>query len=68
MRKLLISIFSIAIAGCAVQPKPTAIPMPPPPPSASKCISIPGKGCIPIAAGNVGGTTLGHENEIEDQD
>jgi hypothetical protein len=42
--------------------------MPPPPPSASKCISIPGKGCIPIAAGNVGGTTLGHENEIEDQD
>lgn len=62
MRKLLLSIFSIAIAGCAVQPKPTAIPMPPP----ERCITIPGKGCLPITAGNVGGTTLGHENEDQD--
>ena len=27
------------------------------------CIRIPGKGCQPITAGNVGGTTLGNQNE-----
>lgn len=27
------------------------------------CIHVPGKGCQPITAGNVGGTTLGNQNE-----
>ena len=49
------------IAGCAVQPKPTSIPPPP------KCIQMPGEGCKKISAGNVGGTTLGHHaNEDDD--
>ena len=38
-------------------------PMPAPP----KCINIPGEGCKKISAGNVGGTTLGHQQD-EDQD
>lgn len=58
-RLLFLSIFTI-IAGCASQPKPVFSPPPP------KCINIPNEGCKKISAGNVGGTTLGYHDEIED--
>lgn len=60
-RLLLLSIITI-IAGCASQPRPVFSPPPPP-----KCINIPNEGCKKISAGNVGGTTLGHHND-EDED
>lgn len=60
MRGLILSIVTVIIAGCAAQPKPVTIPMPPP---EGRCIKIPGKGCQSITAGNVGGTTLGHQDE-----
>lgn len=57
MRKLLITSIAIVITGCATQPIPMPAPMP------EKCIRIPGKGCQPVTAGNVGGTTLGHSDD-----
>lgn len=50
MRKLLLLI-PLIIAGCVAQPT---------------CIKIPGEECKKINAGNVGGTTLGYSNEIQD--
>lgn len=61
MQKLLLALIPIILAGCASAPVPMSIPMPPP--AERKCISIPGKGCQPITAGNVGGTTLGNHDE-----
>lgn len=58
-RLLILSIITI-ITGCALPPKPVFSPPPP------KCINIPNEGCKKISAGNVGGTTLGHHDEIED--
>ena len=64
MKKLLIFVVPPIIAGCASQ---ISLPTPPPPPSPSpeKCITIPGKGCQKISAGNVGGTTLGHSEDTD---
>ena len=59
MRKTLLVLISI-LAGCATQPKPVYAPPP------QSCINIPGEGCKKISAGNVGGTTLGHIDEVED--
>lgn len=54
MRKLLpliiIAIIVLVFASCSIQYK-------------QRCIDIPGQGCRPINAGNVGGTTIGHINE-----
>ena len=68
MRKILYFAIPVILAGCA---GPRLIPQPAPipePMGGSKCISIPGKGCQPITAGNVGGTTLGNhdENTVEE--
>lgn len=64
MRKLLLVSIPLIIAGCATR----QIPMPAPLPMPEKCINIPGHGCKPITAGNVGGTTLGNhdENTVEE--
>ncbi len=58
MRKTLLVLLSV-LAGCATQTKPVYAPPP-------NCINIPGEGCKKISAGNVGGTTLGHSDEVED--
>lgn len=63
MRKLFL-IASVLISGCAVTPPVIIKPMPAPP----KCINIPGEGCKKISAGNVGGTTLGHQQDEFDDD
>lgn len=57
MRKIFALPLISIIAGCATGLKPVYAP---PPPS---CINIPGEGCKKISAGNVGGTTLGHNND-----
>lgn len=49
MRKLIVLVVTI-IAGCATQPTP-------------HCINVPGEGCKKISAGNVGGTTIGHNSD-----
>ncbi len=59
MRKTLLVLLSV-LTGCATQTNPVYTPPPP------KCINIPGEGCKKISAGNVGGTTLGHSDEVED--
>lgn len=58
MRKILL-LLPIIITGCATQ-------LPPMPAPAPKCINVPGEGCQKISAGNVGGTTIGHSDEIQD--
>ena len=65
MRKILFFAIPVILAGCA---SPRLIPQPASVPAPEKCISIPGKGCQPITAGNVGGTTLGNhdENTVEE--
>ncbi len=59
MRKTLLVLLSV-LTGCATQPKPVHAPPPP------NCINIPGESCKKFSAGNVGGTTLGHSDEVED--
>ena len=54
MRKVLLLIVAVIvtiIASCTA------------PQYEKKCIRVPGKGCVDINAGNVGGTTLGNQNE-----
>lgn len=67
----IIFLLSLILAGCASQPKPMAVPapapIPSPPPRMNGCAGIlVGNKCQPFTAGNVGGTTIGHSNEIED--
>lgn len=62
MMKIFLLFFITILSGCASQIKPVFAPPPPP-----NCINIPGEGCKKISAGNVGGTTLGHHaNDDED--
>lgn len=61
MHRLLLLSTIIILAGCTSKPKPVFSPPPPP-----NCINIPNEGCKKFSAGNVGGTTLGHSDEIED--
>jgi hypothetical protein len=64
MRKILLTLFVLSLAGCATAPMPT--PMPPPP--NGECIWIPGKGCKKITASDSGATVRGVRDNTQTEE